>query len=215
MRKIFKILFAIYIKPLQIWNKQRSDRIPAQNINNSLIEKTKFISDRLEMLQLLPKNGRVAELGVNKGDFSAHILNICRPEKLFLVDHWKRNSKRCDKKRTVEQRFHQAIAHGRVEIVSGLSTEVAGQFEDGYFDWIYIDTDHSYQTTQQELELYRSKVKADGIIAGHDFITGNWNGLVRYGVIEAVYAFCNKYQWEILYITAEIDDHPSFAIRKM
>jgi len=63
--------------------------------------------------------------------------------------------------------------------------------------------------------MYRTKVKENGIIAGHDYIVGNWNGLIRYGVIEAVHEFCLKYDWEILFITAELSNNPSFAIRRI
>ena len=33
----------------------------------------------------------------------------------------------------------------------GLSTELVHEFQDEYFDWIYIDTDHSFNVTKQEL----------------------------------------------------------------
>ena len=58
-------------------------------------------------------------------------------------------------------------------------------------------------------------MKKGGIIAGHDYIIGNWNDGHRYGVIEAVREFCLKYHWEMIYLTHELDDHPSFAIREM
>ena len=91
--------------------------------------------------------------------------------------------------------------------------EAAKKFKDGYFDWIYIDTDHSYKTTIKELEAYRNKIKHNGFIAGHDYLLGNWNGWVRYGVKEAVYEFCTKYNWEIVFLTSEINNSPSFAIK--
>ncbi len=37
----------------------------------------------------------------------------------------------------------------------------------------------------------------------------------RYGVIEAVYEFCSKYNWEILFLTTELETNPSFAIKKI
>jgi hypothetical protein len=70
-----------------------------------------------------------------------------------------------------------------------------------------------YETTRRELELLRAKMKPGGIIAGHDYAMGNWNGGVRYGVMEAVREFCLTYDWEMIFITHEIHDHPSFAIR--
>lgn len=68
-------------------------------------------------------------------------------------------------------------------------------FEDSFFDWVYIDTDHSYCTTWNELLLCNKKVKPDGLIVGHGFCTGNVVTPVPYGVIEAVNKFCVEYNW--------------------
>jgi hypothetical protein len=69
--------------------------------------------------------------------------------------------------------------------------------------------------TIAELNLYSKKIKQGGIIAGHDYIIGNWTDMIRYGVIEAVYEFCVNNEWEIIYITMELNENPSFAIRKI
>jgi hypothetical protein len=173
------------------------------------------LTNREEMLKLLPKNGVVAELGVDEGSFSQKIIEISCPKKLFLVDVWGSARYNKMKQEQVEKLFSDELAIGKVEICLGFSTEVVKNFNEELFDWIYIDTDHSYKTTIAELESYRTKLKANGIIAGHDFRIGNWNGMVRYGVIEAVYEFCVKYDWELIYITMENVDFPSFAIRKI
>ncbi|MCU0386267.1 MAG: hypothetical protein MUE38_09580, partial [Flavihumibacter sp.] len=59
------------------------------------------------------------------------------------------------------------------------------------------------------------KLKPGGIIAGHDFIKGNWLSGYRYGVMEAVYEFCVTHNWELIFLTTETNDHPSFAIRRI
>ena len=178
------------------------------------IDNTKLLTNREELLKHLPREGIVCELGVDKGDFSELILKYCNPEKLHLVDLWGSERYSQDKKRNVEEKFKPQIASGKVQIDIGYSTDVGKIYEDNYFDWIYIDTDHSYEGTFNELETYRLKVKDNGIIAGHDYIIANWDGMIRYGVIEAVYEFCSKYNWEIIYITMELNN-PSFAIRKL
>ncbi|KAA3438473.1 class I SAM-dependent methyltransferase [Rufibacter hautae] len=196
-------------------NKAISQSIPRTNIPSQSIKNTKLLSNRVELLRLLPKHGVVAELGVDQGGFSELILKLCEPQKLHLVDLWDSERYNQNKRKHVEDKFKTEIGSGRVKINLGFSTEVVARFENSYFDWVYIDTDHSYKTTIKELEILRPKIKPGGIIAGHDFIIGNWDGIVRYGVIEAVYEFCSKYNWEILYLTMEIDNHPSFAIREI
>ena len=196
-------------------NTRVSRNIPQYVIRDIHIRNTKLITNREDLLRLLPQNGVVAELGVDEGDFSQSILTLNKPKKLHLVDFWGSKRYNQEKKRQVESRFKENIQNGEVEINIGLSTNVVEGFQNEYFDWIYIDTCHSYKTTIEELELYREKVKGSGIIAGHDYILGNWNGIIRYGVIEAVYEFCIKYNWEILYLTMELHTNPSFAIRKI
>jgi len=106
-------------------------------------------------------------------------------------------------------------AANSVAINLGLSIEVGRTFPDAYFDWIYIDTDHSYPTTRDELAVYESKMKPGGIIAGHDYVMGNWRGSLKFGVIEAVHEFCIARNWELLYVTTEQTTNASFAIRKI
>ena len=92
---------------------------------------------------------------------------------------------------------------------------MAGDFADQSLDWVYIDTDHSYETTIRELCLYASKVKVGGIISGHDYTMGNFIKWYRYGVIEAVHQLCATFDWELIFITAETIENQSFAIRKI
>ena len=87
--------------------------------------------------------------------------------------------------------------------------------EDGALDWVYIDTDHRYETTRDELEAYAPKVRPGGLLVGHDYEISDYVGDYRYGVIEAVHEFCAEHDWELVYLTAEPWEHRSFAIRAL
>lgn len=189
--------------------------MPIIHLKPNHIQNTKLLANRNELLKLLPKGGICAELGVDIGGFSSSIIHFTQPKKLYLIDAWNSERYSSSKMAEVENKFFEEIRSGQIELIRGLSTEVVNNFQDNYFDWIYIDTDHSYETTAKELELYRNKVKADGMICGHDYIVGNWNAHIRYGVMEAVSEFCNSYDWELIYLTTEMDIKPSFAIRKI
>ncbi len=213
---IIKYFYNNFVRPVvRKVNKRISSQIPKTDLSKIHINNAKLLLSREELLTLLPKGGVVAELGVDEGGFSDSILKLNKPQKLHLIDIWGSKRYGDDKKRKVENRFKEKIEDNSVVINLGLSTEVAKDFQDSYFDWIYIDTAHIYKTTIEELELYRTKIKSGGYIAGHDFIIGEFNGMVRYGVKEAVYEFCVKYDWEIVYLTTELKNHPSFAIRKI
>ena len=49
------------------------------------------------------------------------------------------------------------------------SCQAAPLFLDEYFDFIYIDSDHSFVATLAELNAWKNKVKKNGFICGHDY----------------------------------------------
>lgn len=212
-KNILRVVRDLTIKK---YNTKVSGRIPKTQIQELHLKNTKVLVDRFEMLKLLPQNAVVAEIGVDEGTFSQRIMELAHPKKLHLVDLWADIVKYGkDKEFGVKKHFKKEIENGQIEIHIGYSTDVVDSFPDAYFDWVYIDTDHSYQTTKLELEKYASKIKENGFICGHDFVQGYWEGMVRYGVIEAVYEFCVNYGWEIVYITLEVHHFRSFALRKI
>lgn len=179
------------------------------------INNLKIVIDREILLKFLPKNGIVAEIGVDQGDFSNKILSNTHPEKLYLIDTWASTRYNKNKMNYVRRRFQKEIDTGRVIIIRGKSEIELKIFEDGYFDWVYIDTAHSYQQTVKELELCRLKVKDGGIIAGHDYCQGNINKALAYGVVQAVNQFCMKNNWEFILLTHETNRFLSFAIKSI
>lgn len=209
------MLYKIILNHLELKQIEIDNTIPKFKVEQKHIQNLKTLTDRNMLLEHLPKHGIVAELGIDSGEFSKLILEENSPHKLHLIDSWESQRYHRELRNIVEDKFQNQIEQGIVEINTGLSTVVGKNFPEEYFDWIYIDTDHSYETTRAELELYSKKIKADGIIAGHDFVTANWKRMVRYGVIEAVYEFCVKNDWEIIFLTMENQEHPSFAIQRM
>lgn len=187
-------------------------RLPLEAIH---VRNCDLVLDRTELLAELEANATVAEVGVAAGDFSASILSETKPDKLHLIDVWGSDRYGENKYRKVLRRFESEVNCGTVNIHRQNSIASANEFEDNYFDWIYIDTDHSYETTRKELLSYAPKVKEGGVIAGHDYTIGNWTDGIRYGVIEAVHEFCIKHNWKIAYLTAEPIEHRSFAIRRI
>jgi hypothetical protein len=189
--------------------------LPSLELHQIHFDNLRVLQNRESLLKELPKNAIVAELGVNKGDFSQKILELNQPQKLHLIDLWGTERYHAGLRIKVEERFSKEISNESVIIHQGFSTDFADHFPNSYFDWIYIDTDHSYQTTKNELLLYKDKIKPGGIIAGHDFAKGNMVKQLRYGVIEAVYEFCFNENWEFVFLTMELNDNQSFAIRKI
>src|SRR5262245_10184860 len=193
--------------------RSQAARLPKTDLAERHIRHVTLLPTREHLLDCLPAGAVVAEVGVDRGFFSTEILKRTKPRKLHLVDAWGDERFHEGLKKSVEQNLAAEIHAGVVEINRGMSTAVLATFAPAYFDWVYIDTDHSYETTRAELALARTRVKPDGIIAGHDFTVGNWIDGIRYGVIEAVREFCVEHDWEIRYLTTQSDGHDSFALR--
>lgn len=54
--------------------------------------------------------------------------------------------------------------------------EAAKQFDDGALDLVFIDADHSYAAVRADIDAWMPKVRAGGILAGHDY-----NNTTKYG----------------------------------
>jgi hypothetical protein len=191
-------------------------QIPKYELEQKHIDHLQVVLNRDELLKRFPTGAVCAEIGVNEGEFSKSILQLTNPRKLHLIDAWGDPARYHDGlKLMVKDKFKNEIERGQVEVNVGFSTDVLKNFEDHYFDWVYLDTDHSYKVTVDELWILKDKVKPHGIIAGHDYTIGNWPGDCRYGVIEAVHELCVKDHWELITLTNETNQFRSFAIRKL
>ena len=195
---------------------ERETQIHKAQLTASHIENARLVMDRSTLISKLPKGGVVAEIGVEQGDFSREIYDIAQPTMLHLIDKWGDPDRYHDGlKLVVESKFSSEILQGRVEINVGDSRDVLRQFPDSYFDWVYLDTDHTYEITVNELHVLESKIKPSGYICGHDYCVGNWTAGLRYGVIEAVHQFCVEKNFELIWLTRESHGFESFAIRRI
>jgi predicted O-methyltransferase YrrM len=177
-------------------------------------QKCTLLPDRLHLLDRMPKNASVAEIGVAFGDYSKEIIRRCMPKKLILIDSWGSDRYR-EGLKSIETEFDSLIKNNTVEVLMGQSTQVLADLEPGTFDWAYIDTNHTYDTTLAELELCERIVGKNGRISGHDFCTGNVVGAVPYGVVEAATRFCKENGWQFEYLTVESHGHFSFCLKKL
>lgn len=158
-----------------------------------------------------------AEIGVQHGDFSRHLLNS-NLEKLYLIDCWQHQTKYVDVA-NVQQQYQDEIYNSvitkfkndkRVQIIKGFSLSVCREFPINYFDFVYLDSDHSYDHISKEIKKWYKKVKPGGMIAGHDYVDGIINN-TEFGVKKAVDEFISRKNKK-LYVCEE--PFPSFYFIK-
>jgi hypothetical protein len=156
----------------------------------------------------------MAELGVYEGEFSREILTT-KPAIMYLVDIWQdaassadkdgtNNTQNWDMFKTYMNLVDQFASNPKVKVIRGRSADFLTRMPDNSLDLVYIDSDHSYETTKEELRLSIPKVKAGGWISGHDYV------YLAPGVIQAVDEFLKQTGYKFEYITE--DGCPSWFI---
>lgn len=161
------------------------------------------------LTKYFPKNGVGAEVGVHKGDFSDEILHTTLPKKLYLIDPWKSftdttydqswyGAKTAQDE--MDKRYHKVIKRfqnfDNIKVIRRFSTDIDDIIEDNSLDFVYIDGDHTYDGVCKDFDIFYKKVKPGGIIAGDDYLDGNWWGR---GVIDAVHYNLHTKKFKMLY----------------
>jgi Methyltransferase domain len=149
--------------------------------------------------------GEGAEVGVRQGDFSAHILQNWKGNKLWLVDAWRDLPGYEEGHHTHEQNYEITLNKmrafpGRYEIVRDMSVAAAARFADESLDFIYLDADHSYESVKADLDAWYPKLKSGGLFAGDDYgalplhVVDFGGGKLTFGVKKAVDEFALQQQ---------------------
>lgn len=139
-----------------------------------------------EVLRRLTGPSIGAEIGVLIGQMSECLLNDRKCTMLYMVDSWadadtqpEPYKETGDWHATIPletQNIHMQTAMkvvepfgDRAQIIRKRSVDAAVQFRDGFFDFVFIDADHSYLGCKSDIEAWRPKVKSGGWLCGHDY----------------------------------------------
>lgn len=140
----------------------------------------------------VPKNGVGCEIGVWKGEGSAKLLEAAQPFKMFLIDPWipipedhiEKYTSACwrDYDYETHTKFYLHVLkqfaiqrkEKRVEVIRAKSEDAVTLFDDEFFDWVFVDGDHSYEAVLNDLQLYSKKLKVGGFLMGDDYYGSDW-----------------------------------------
>lgn len=197
------------------------------NVNSKVYENSKnayevprFESRDTDFLEWIPKDGIVAELGVETGIYAKKIFELSKPKEFHLVDVWDSISdpwpskeKQAENYKQIFKTFESAIGKRQIIVHKGDDISYLQSLPDNYLDWIYIDSSHIYEHTLQELMVSDRKLKPNGFICGHDFVDNEFGRRSGFGVIKAVNQFINNSDWRLVYLTK--DKEPTFVLSKI
>lgn len=140
-------------------------------------------------------------MGVKIGSYAQHILDMTSPKKLYLIDKWEDDEEynhcltRFDKQQNIS--IHKEYIE--FELL---------KFPNQYFDWVYLDACHEYDSMNWFLHILKYKVKPDGYINGHGFDC-------RFGAIKSIFEFMTQNNYELKYLALSEDGHHSYSLKKM
>jgi hypothetical protein len=142
-----------------------------------------------------------AEIGVERGEYSETLL-LANPQlSLLCVDAWRaykgyREHVTQAKLDVFYEATCQRLAPYPATIVRAFSVDAARAVPDRSLDFVYLDAAHDLRSVIVDLAVWTPKVKAGGLIAGHDYGRSSV-GHVR----EAVQAWTQAYRvapWFVL-----------------
>lgn len=154
------------------------------------------IMTRNDLIKLInSENPKILEVGVEYGGFTDTYFK--ENYEIHLVDMWTTEGNDyyfSNRAGQVEEGYKKVLSKysdkPNVKIIKMKSSEACSLYSDEYFDWIYIDADHSYNSVLEDIKNWFPKLKKGGLISGHDFDPDtrdtNYN---FYGVEKAVREF--------------------------
>lgn len=186
------------------------------------IKDLKTRADFAPLLCWMGLTGWAAEIGVAEGGFSHDLLNRW-PGRCWQIEPWRiftdveGFSGHGEATQTgMDMRYRRILDavpayKGRAIPMRSTSEAAAPLFNDGVFDFVYVDACHDVAHARQDIALWFPKVKRGGILAGHDWLDGFFHGQL-YGVRTAVTEFAAAHGLEVF--TTKETDWPSWAILK-
>jgi hypothetical protein len=182
--------------------------LPGRHLINSRI-----VSERSDILKLLPKGGTVAEVGVAFGRYSRKIIDIMKPKRFVAIDTFQLDAPSLSghsaysdvfgeltHEKFYEKEFSAEIQTGRLLVKKGYSSEMLAEFPSGFFDMIYIDAAHDYDSVKKDLELASEKISDGGFLILNDYTILDPLLLQPYGIVQATNEFCISKGWEVVYL---------------
>jgi len=149
----------------------------------------------------------ICEVGVRTGlNFGRMIRH--NPKMAVAVDIWKDDKAPEEMEKQYNNLKKTAAEKSFVKVYREYSHDAVRHFPDEYFDFIYIDADHTLESCFQDITDWYPKVKKGKFLLGDDYRKLTTSEGSVFGVIEAVNKFAaqNKlgffvfpeYQWGII-----------------
>lgn len=161
----------------------------------------------------------VAEIGVERGKNALDMLENMDIGKLYLIDDYLPYTDYlggfCPPE--IQEQVYQDML-GRINsylnktiVIRKSSLDSALLFPDNFFDFVYIDGNHNYESVKKDMTIWFPKIKKGGLMAGHDFDGRN---ITRQDVTEAVKDFSKENNLEYIIFSGNEPPYADWGIIK-
>lgn len=123
----------------------------------------------------------MAEIGIWKGHMARYIFrNTDKVKNYWSVDPWTlfppghgRASRRTMEDWSImyKRACRDMVYFPGLRVMRLTSERAAPLFPDKYFDLVFIDAMHDYESVKNDISLWLPKVKKGGVLSGHDYET--------------------------------------------
>lgn len=134
---------------------------------------------------------KISEIGVERGLYSKDLCRKNPQATVYLIDPWKtyRAYREHVTQSKLESFYEITIERTKhfpnAKIIRKSSMEALEDFKDGELDAVYIDANHKYEFVKEDIREWTKKVRAGGIVSGHDYTRRKGQDDI-YGVVQAV-----------------------------
>jgi len=216
------------VAPLGLRCIERPQVLPAPELSEAHVRNACLLPNRTDILHQLGRQDVVAEVGVGFGSFSRQIIDIMRPTRFVAIDTFQLDTPSwtgrhgygdilgdLSHEAFYRQKFQDEVSSGLVDIRRGFSHDELARFEDGYFDMIYIDAAHDYESVKHDLAVANLKTKPEGYIVLNDFTVMDPLLLQHYDITRATQEFCLEHDWEFVCFALHRFMFCDVALRRM
>lgn len=205
-----------------IWDDGRTSRLskfPDETLQGDginlcpIARKLEWIKQRHQIPIFLKNIGakKICEVGVRNGD-NFRVLLSGMPEIAVAVDMWRDTGfhgendvghSQIELDGMYDAMMNLSSRDKRIKVIRKPSIKAAEDFIDDYFDFVYIDADHSLAAVNKDIRAWYAKVRPGGFLAGHDFCDSSLPEELL-GVKKAVTTFAKEIEAD-LYLDEETD----------
>ena len=156
------------------------------HINNKIRGWFNFAELYTEIVKESQPNATFVEVGTWMGKSATYmaveIANSNKNIEFYCVDLWSGVGLSKTEVRS-DDRFYQKFL-ANIEPVKNFikpvrmdSVKASATFPDNFFDFIFIDASHDYESVKLDINSWYPKLKTDGVYAGHDYYNNTYKGV--------------------------------------